>query len=170
MSFNLHAALRSAYTVRDLWSGDCWRAVEELEELLEYSERNLNVVALDQFIQPFLNALLAFWGACMESVAVDQGGLWLQLGRRLDRSLNMLSSLYWLCQECTESNEDGLREAVLEANDCLNSYRRRYGTDIAYDALWQHMLLATSNPRSLVNTLSRMEPDLQLLNKHRIMD
>lgn len=165
MSFNLHAALRSAYTVRDLWSGDCWRAVEELEELLEYSERNLNVVALDQFIQPFLNALLAFWGACMESVAVDQGGLWLQLGRRLDRSLNMLSSLYWLCQECTESNEDGLREAVLEANDCLNSYRRRYGTDIAYDALWQHMLLATSNPRSLVNTLSRMEPDLQLLNK-----
>ena len=37
------------------------------------SERNLNVVALDQFIQPFLNALLAFWGACMESVAVDQG-------------------------------------------------------------------------------------------------
>ncbi len=165
MSYNLHAAIHSAYTVKDLWSGDCWRAVEEMEELLEYSERNLNVVALDQFTQPFLNALLAFWGACMESMAVDQGGLWLQMGRRLDRSLNILSSLYWLVQECTDSTEDGLREAILESNDSLNSYRRRYGTEITYDTVWQHLLLELTNPRSLVHTLAKIEPDLQLLNR-----
>lgn len=164
MSFNLHAAIESAYTARDLWSGDCWRAVEELEELLEYSERNWSVLALDQFTQPFLTALLAFWGAAQESLAADQGGMWLQIGRRLERAQNTLTSIYHLCLECTESCEDGLREVILEAHDCLNSHRRRYGTELTYYTVWHHILLEPTNPRSLVYSLRKLEPMLQRLN------
>ncbi len=164
MSYNLHAAVQSAYTARDLWSGDSWRAVEELEELLEYSERNWSALALDQFIQPFLTALLAFWGASQESLAIDHGGMWLEIGRRLERAQNTLSSIYNLCQECTELCEDGLREVVLDAHDCLNSHRRRYGTELSYYTVWQHLLLEPTNPRSLLYSLRKLEPLLQRLN------
>ncbi|ABC27868.1 uncharacterized conserved protein [Hahella chejuensis KCTC 2396] len=164
VAFNLRGAINSAYTVRDLWSGDCWRAVEELEELLEYSEKNRSVLALDQFIQPFLTALLAFLGASQESLALNQGGLWLQLGRRLERAQNTLSSTHKICAELNEDNEAGLREMLLEAHDCLSSHRRRYGTELPFYTLWKHLLLEPTNPRSLVYAVSELEPLLSYLN------
>ncbi len=164
VAFNLRCAIRTAYTLRDLWSGDCWRAIEELEELLDYTEKNQKGVALDQFIQPFLTGLLAFWGASQESLALDQGGLWLQLGKRLERTQNTVNSILRLCPLFSEENEAGLRHVLLEANDCLNSHRRRFGTDLTYYTTWQHLLLEPTNPRSLVSTVSAMEPMLGYLN------
>ncbi len=164
VAYNLHSAIRTAYTLRDLWSGDCWRAIEELEELLEYTNKNQTGVALDQFIQPFLTGLLAFLGASKESVALDQGGLWLQLGRRLERAQNTVTSISRLCPLFSETNEAGLRYVLLEGNDCLNSHRRRFGTDLTFYTTWQHLLLEPTNPRSLVSTVSGMEPLLSYLN------
>ncbi|MCG8609900.1 MAG: circularly permuted type 2 ATP-grasp protein [Pseudomonadales bacterium] len=169
VAFNLHMAIQSAYTVRDLWSWDCWRAIEELEELLEYSERNWSVLASDQFIQPFLTALLAFWGASRESLALDQGGLWLQIGRRHERALNTLFGTAAICREFDLEGEDshsgfGIREVLLEAHDCLNSHRRRYGTELSFYTVWQHLLLEPSNPRSVVSALAELEPYLKHLN------
>lgn len=163
--YNLHAAVNTAYTVRDLWSGDSWRAVEEIEDLLEYAEKNhAQGLPLDQFIQPFLTALLAFWGASRESLAVNNGGLWLQLGKRLERAQGLVFGVYKACGQLSESNEAGLRQVLLEANDCLNSHRRRYGTDQSYYTVWQHLLLEPSNPRSLLAAVQEMEPLLGFLN------
>ncbi len=165
VAYNLHAAINTAYTVRDLWSGDCWRAVEELEDLLDYAEKNRSQgLALDQFIQPFVTALLAFWGASQESLAINHGGLWSQLGRRLERAQNLSFSIFKACQEFKASNEAGLREVLLESNDCLNSHRRRFGTDMSFYTVWHYLILESTNRRSLVATVEELEPLLKFLN------
>jgi len=162
---NLHTAVDTAYTVRDLWSGDCWRAVEGIEDLLESVQQNgAKTLVLDQINQPFLTALLAFWGASQESLAVNHGGLWLQLGKRLERAQNLVFGIYNTCRNLSPDDQNGLRQVLLETNDCLNSHRRRYGTDQSNVTLWQHLLIEPTNPRSLLSGMQEMEPLLNFLN------
>jgi uncharacterized alpha-E superfamily protein len=59
VTFNLHRALEAAYTVRDLWPPDSWRAIEQIEELVAHSEKNVRSMLLEKIIQPLVNALLA---------------------------------------------------------------------------------------------------------------
>lgn len=165
LAFNLHRALEAAYTVRDLWPLDSWRVVEELEELITYAERNSDVVSVEQLVQPILNALLAFWGASQEGVALTQGGLWLQIGRRLERVQNMALGVVAVSRQLRDGDEALALEMLLDANGCMVSHRRRYGMELNYQTVWQHLLLEVTNPRSLLHQLQELESLLHFLNK-----
>src|SRR5690606_21609201 len=52
--WNLRRAIEGVYTVRDFWPLDSWRVIEELEELIGYAERNVEVVALDHLVHRLL--------------------------------------------------------------------------------------------------------------------
>ena len=165
LAHNLHRGLEGFYTVRDLWPIDSWRVIEELEELLTYAERNRDIVVVDQLVQPLLNNMLAFWGATQESLALTQGGLWLQLGRRLERVQNMLLVLGKLCRQLVPG-EDATRvlETILVAHGCVISHRRRYGIEMNFQTVWQHLLVEVTNPRSLLHQLQELESLLHYLN------
>ncbi len=167
LAFNLHRALEATYTVRDLWPLDSWRVIEELDELISYAERNSDVVSVEQLVQPILNALLAFWGASQEGVALTQGGLWLQIGRRLERVQNMALGIVAVSRQLAADN-DGAEtlplEMLLEANGCMVSHRRRYGMALSYQTVWQHLLLEVTNPRSMLHQLQELESLLHFLN------
>ena len=167
LAYNLHRGLEGIYTVRDLWPSDSWRVIEELEELLTYAERNSEVVATDQFAHPLLNAMLAFWGATQESLALTQGGLWLHIGRRLERVQNMLLVVGNFCRQLVVGEDatqvyDRALETLLDAHGCIVSHRRRYGIELNFLTVWQHLLLEVTNPRSLMHQLEELESLLQL--------
>lgn len=165
LAYNLHRGLEGMYTVRDLWPADNWRVIEELEELLTYAERNSDVVAVDQLVHPLLNAMLAFWGASQESLALTQGGLWLHIGRRLERVQNMLLVISNLCRQLVISEDATLAlETLLDAHSCVVSHRRRYGIELNFLTVWQHLLLEVTNPRSLLHQLEELESLLHYLN------
>ncbi|MDB6063383.1 MAG: hypothetical protein JWM78_3486 [Verrucomicrobiaceae bacterium] len=165
LAYNLHRGLEGIYTVRDLWPADNWRVIEELEELLTYAERNREIVAVDQMVQPLLNAMLAFWGATQESLALTQGGLWLHLGRRLERVQNMLLGISHLCRQLVVGEDSALTlETLLDAHGCIVSHRRRYGIELNFLTVWQHLLLEVTNPRSLLHQLEELESLLHYLN------
>ncbi len=162
---NLHRGLVGIYTVRDLWPADSWRVIEELEELLTYAERNSDVIAIDQLVHPLLNAMLAFWGASQESLALTQGGLWLHIGRRLERVQNMLLVVSNFCRQLPPSENATLAlETLLDAHSCSVSHRRRYGIELNFLTVWQHLLLEVTNPRSLMHQLEELESLLHYLN------
>ncbi|MET0379898.1 MAG: circularly permuted type 2 ATP-grasp protein [Spongiibacteraceae bacterium] len=165
LAWNLHRAIEAVYTVRDLWPADSWRVIEELEELVTYAERNREVVGLDQLVQPLLNAMLAFWGASQESLALTQGGLWLQIGRRLERVQNMALTIVALCRQLHEGDEAMVLETLLDAHGCTVSHRRRYGMELNYLTVWHHLLLDITNPRSLIHQLQELESLLHFLNR-----
>ena len=164
LAYNLHRALEGMYTVRDLWPLDSWRVIEELEELLTYAERNSDVIAIDQFMHPILNAMLAFWGASQESLALTQGGLWLHIGRRLERIQNMLLLVGNLCRHLEGDDAALTLETLLQAHSCVVSHRRRYGNELTFQTVWQHLLLDVTNPRSLLCQLQELESLLHYLN------
>ncbi|MFT3929426.1 MAG: circularly permuted type 2 ATP-grasp protein [Spongiibacteraceae bacterium] len=166
LAYNLHRGLEGIYTVRDLWPLDSWRVIEELEELLTYAERNSDVIAVDQLVHPLLNAMLAFWGASQESLALTQGGLWLHIGRRLERVQNMLLIVGNFCRGLIVGEDATLAlETLLEAHGCIVSHRRRYGIELNFLTVWQHLLLEVTNPRSLMHQLEELESLLHLLSK-----
>ncbi len=165
--FNLRRALEASYTVRDLWPPDSWRVVEELEELIGYAERNRDALSVDQLVQPILSALLAFWGASQEGVALTQGGLWLQIGRRLERVQNMALGVVAVGRQLSDDGDGAGTlplEMLLEANGCMVSHRRRYGMALSYQTVWQHLLLEVTNPRSMLHQLQELESLLHFLN------
>ncbi len=165
LAYNLHRGLEAMYTVRDLWPLDSWRVIEELEELLTYAERNCDVIAIDQFMHPIVNAMLAFWGASQESLALTQGGLWLRIGRRLERIQNMLLVVGNLCRQLVNGEDAALAlETLLHAHSCVVSHRRRYGIELNFQTVWQHLLLEVTNPRSLQQQLGELESLLHSLN------
>ena len=165
LAYNLHRGLEGIYTVRDLWPADSWRVIEELEELLTYAERNSDVIAIDQLVHPLLNAMLAFWGASQESLALMQGGLWLHIGRRLERVQNMLLVVSNFCRQLVVGEDATLAlETLLDAHSCVVSHRRRYGIELNFLTVWQHLLLEVTNPRSLMHQLEELESLLHYLN------
>jgi len=165
LAFNLHRALEGMFTVRDLWPADSWRVIEELEDLLSSTEHSGEALALDQSVQPLLNAMLAFWGASQESLALTQGGLWLHIGRRLERVQNMLLLVGNLCRQLVGGEDATLvLETLLDAHSCVVSHRRRYGIELNFQTVWQHLLLEKTNPRSLLHQLEELESLLHYLN------
>src|SRR5690606_10924385 len=166
LTYNLRRGLEGIYTVRDLWPADNWLVIEELEELLSYAERNSDIVAIDQMVQPLLNAMMAFWGATQESLGLTQGGLWLHLGRRLERVQNMLLVISNFCQHLTPGQDAAAAlESLLETHGCVISHRRRYGIELNFFTVWQHVLLEVTNPRSLLHQLQELESLLHYLNE-----
>lgn len=163
---SLQRGLEAVYTVRDLWPLDSWRVIEELEQLL--GARTLptsEAVGIDQLVQPLFNAMLAFWGASQESLSITQGGLWLHIGRRLERVQNMLLMCSHLCRQLADNEDETLvLETLLNAHGCVISHRRRYGIELNYLTVWQHLLLEVTNPRSLLHQLEELESLLQYLN------
>jgi uncharacterized alpha-E superfamily protein len=164
VSFNLQRALEAAYTVRDLWPPDSWRAIEQIEELLTHCRRNVRAMVLEKIIQPFVNALLAFWGANQESLALTQGGLWLHLGHRIERIHVLTVGTATLCEQFVQDDEVVALESWLEINSGLNSHRRRYGIELTLQTAWHHLLLDHNNPRSLISQLTMLEQLLAYLN------
>jgi uncharacterized alpha-E superfamily protein len=165
---NLQRGLEAVYTVRDLWPLDSWRVVEALEQLLAACQGpagESSRAGIDRLVQPLLNALLAFWGAGQESLSITQGGLWLHIGRRLERVQNMLLMGSHLCRQLANDEDEALvLETLLTAHGCVISHRRRYGIELNYLTVWQHLLLEVTNPRSLLHQLEELESLLHYLN------
>jgi len=162
--WNLRRAIEGVYTVRDFWPLDSWRVIEELEELVGYAERNVEVVALDHLVHRLLTPMLAFWAASQEGLAQMQGGLWLQLGRRLERVQNMVASVVAVSRQFGDGEESLALETLLLAHGCMVGHRRRYGMELNYYTAWQYLLLDATNPRSLLFQLQELESLLHLLN------
>lgn len=176
LAYNLRRGLEGVYTVRDLWPMDSWYVIEELEQWLgavaaPAGEWNDAETGIEFLAQPLLNALLAFWGAGQESLAITQGGLWLHIGRRLERVQNTLLIGSNLCMQLSAEDDASsagaapILETLLHAHGCTISHRRRYGIELNFATVWQHLLLEVTNPRSLLHQLEELESLLQYLNK-----
>lgn len=94
----------------------------------------------------------------------DPGWSMLEIGRRLERSLLLVSFLdAALVAPTTESIEPALHELVLTAWDSIVAYRRRYRSDIELTILLDLLIADTTNPRSVRTQLDRVRTTLTSL-------
>ena len=150
------AALQSvARAVRDRLSNDTWRVILALDETAwpkGMNERLNEVLARLNFM---LTTLASFGGLASESLTRGQVWRFLDMGRRLERAID-LSSLMRSTLVKAETDEAPLLESVLEVADSSMTYRRRYLASLQLAPVLDLLLIDETNPRAMAFQLAAL--------------
>ena len=180
----LQALLGAAYAVRDRWSTDTWRVMNNIEDLCAALNKNVHgdgstdaqiltdlalqeteLASLDQ-LMIFLSALSGLYA---ESMTQTIGWISLDMGRRIERALLLIV----LCRSSLVAVQDDwierlLLESVLAAAESLITYRSRYRVALHFPTVLELLLLDEHNPRSLLYQLKRLEEQIGALPRERL--
>jgi uncharacterized circularly permuted ATP-grasp superfamily protein/uncharacterized alpha-E superfamily protein len=160
------AALQAAAVgVRDQLSNDVWMVLAGIERalttlVLEPQDRGSQLIDTSERV---LSGLLALAGITSENMVRDPGWYLMDVGRGLERALQLLALLR--ATTCDERGRiDGstglVVEAVLSASESIVTFRRRYRGHAPAEALIGLLVLDTGNPRSVRYQVNRIIADL----------
>ncbi len=160
----LTALSSAAQGVRDQLSDDVWMVLAEMERALAALTAN----PYDQGLQladaseRMLSGLLALAGIISENMVRDAGWYMLDIGRGLERALQVVALLRaTLCEERTPITDRFVTEAVLTASESIVTFRRRSRGRDATDAVVDLLVADPHNPRSVAYQLQRITSDLR---------
>lgn len=142
---------RISWLVRDRLSGDTWRLINRLEEDLNHPIEGGMPPLTDVYtiLNQAVLTLSAFGGMVMESMTRGPGWLFLDIGRRLERAVSMISLLE-KCLTLTDESDPAILESVLEIADSVMTYRSRYLSSHQLDGALDLLVLDEGNPRSIL--------------------
>jgi uncharacterized circularly permuted ATP-grasp superfamily protein/uncharacterized alpha-E superfamily protein len=167
----LQALVRIASITRDSISLDMWRVIRSLRSddfsaVARPAEKNGARQALGDVLDLLDRTVLtlsAFGGLALDSMTRGQGWRFLDMGRRLERSLHTLALLRGALGQIQPGGEGPVLEAVLEVADSSMTYRRRYMGTLQTAAVLDLLLSDESNPRSLAFQLVALAEDVDRL-------
>lgn len=158
LASTLQALHRVAGSVRDRISTDMWRVVSRITLPVKQATLSDTLDWLDHRV----STLAAFGGLASESMTRGQGWRFLDMGRRLERAMNMIGLIRHTLTTAS-ANEGSLLEAVLEIADSSMTYRRRYLSSLQTAPVLDLLLADESNPRSLAFQLVALAEDVEHL-------
>ncbi len=166
MAANLAACLTAAYAVRNLVSADTRRVFtdisDELGSLAQPDHTDLQYLQAAQ--DRIMTALMAIAGAASESMSRDLGWHFLNLGRRIERALQLIALLRaLLIIRLAPEVEVQLLESVLDVAESFTLYRRRFRHRPQLQATLDLLLLDETNSRSLLYQLNATRHHLAVL-------
>jgi uncharacterized circularly permuted ATP-grasp superfamily protein/uncharacterized alpha-E superfamily protein len=151
LGWNLKEMRRVAWQLKERMSSDTWRVIQHLEG--EFS-RAVPVNPEHRFIAHIgvldraIMTLSAFSGLLMENTTRGEGWRFLELGRRLERALQMADLLRAGVAEVPSDAQPYLH-ILLQVADSSITYRTRYLSVLRTDLVLQLLLADESNPRSI---------------------
>jgi uncharacterized alpha-E superfamily protein len=183
VAFDLQAMLGAAYAVRDRLSGDTWRIVNDVRlRLARFHERKSAEPFgdVEDDLDALATDLVAIFGLAQESMTRGQAWLFLEVGRRLERALLLISLVRaTLVAPADPRVEARILDGVLAAAESLTLYHRGFHERPRLDRVLGLLLLDPTNPRSLnfqlgriqaaVGELSHEEGRLELAEEERLV-
>jgi uncharacterized circularly permuted ATP-grasp superfamily protein/uncharacterized alpha-E superfamily protein len=155
--WNIHQVRRVAWLLRDRISVDAWLILNQLDQQFSThppSDEFRVSAALDRLNHAIIT-LSAFGGLVMESMTRGDGWRFLDIGRRLERAIQMVELLrHGLAAD--SAGGVGVLEAILEMADSSITYRSRYLTSVQVDLVLDLLLVDEANPRSIAFQLARL--------------
>lgn len=159
-SWQIHRLRSVAWLLRDRLSDDAWRAISRLET--EYLEERGDFRTLDEMLGRIVMRLTSFSGSAMEAMTRGHGWRLLDIGRRLERALQITGLL-----QCglvkPPADERARLELLLGAADSSITYRSRYLTSMQADLVIDLLLVDDANPRAVAFQLQRLKEHMSLL-------
>jgi uncharacterized circularly permuted ATP-grasp superfamily protein/uncharacterized alpha-E superfamily protein len=152
-----------AAKVREGLSSDAWRTIKRVSDNFE-SDRPESCSSgelLDLTNDLILN-LASFSGLINESMTRNFSLCFLNIGRRIEHSLQVISLLKNTLLHDGQMSS-GLLEAILQTSDSIMTYRARYFANFQPAAILDLLLVDESNPRSLAFQLVQLEENLGML-------
>ena len=160
---NVTNLFRLASLSRDRLSNESWRIIRAHTDVVN-SNPPQTLLSMRPFLQKALLNHSAFNGTCRENVTRNQGWLFLNIGRRVERICWLLTLVDQLMKADPALGPHTL-ESALSINDTTMTYRFRYrGAPQPLPAL-DLILFDTANPRSLAFQLNELDRDLRKLPK-----
>jgi uncharacterized alpha-E superfamily protein len=148
------ALAQEATTVREFLSTTTGRVLGRLTRL---RVDLVSSVAAPDDLDVVLVDLAALAGLSMESTVRGPAWRFLDLGRRLERSLAVLGSVQAAVGPAVDPLAfQPLAECLLSVNESLVAYRRRYRSDVEIGAVLDLVVHDDANPRSLAFQLDRL--------------
>jgi len=161
----LRAAVRSAAAVRDRLSADTFRVLGALgDEAIraEVLAENHSLGTLTAFLDRIISSLSALSGLAMESMTRGHGWRFLDMGRRLERALQLLTLLRAAFASGAE-RDGALLETLLAVADSSITYRRRYLAGLHPAAVVDLLLVDDGNPRAVLFQIAALREHLLYL-------
>ena len=160
---NVQSLLRLASLSRDRLSNESWRIIRAHSDVTD-SMPPQTLLSMRPFLQKALLNHSAFNGTCRENITRNQGWLFLNIGRRVERIQWLLTLVNHLMEEDPALGPNTL-ETALSINDTTLTYRFRYrGAPQPLPAL-DLILFDPTNPRSLAFQLLELNRDMNNLPK-----
>jgi len=151
LGWNLKEMRRVSWQVRERLSADTWRVLQQLET--EFSraapvDPNQRFLAQMTALDNAIVTLSAFSGLLMENTTRGFGWRFLELGRRMERTLQMADLLETAVAKAPAEVESSL-QVLLQIADSSITYRTRYLSVLRTDFVLGLLLADEGNPRSL---------------------
>lgn len=164
LASNVHQVRRVAGLLRDRISVDAWLILNQLDQQFSAAApaEMLQMGAAQDRLDRAIITLSAFAGLVMEGMTRGDGWRFLDIGRRLERALQMAELLRNSLAEDSPADV-GVLEAVLEIADSSITYRSRYLTSLQNDLVLDLLLADEANPRSIAFQLARLQEDVDQL-------
>jgi len=156
------ASRRAASVIRDRLSPDAWRAVADLEILLNRPLAAHTGSDMHERASEALRIVAAFSGLAQENMVRHNGWRFLEMGRRIDRGLGVARATRF----CGLAGTSAELDALLEIADSQITYRIRYVMQAARVPVIDLVLLDGGNPRSLAFQADRIRQSLANLPGH----
>jgi uncharacterized circularly permuted ATP-grasp superfamily protein/uncharacterized alpha-E superfamily protein len=155
---NIMAIRRTAWVVRERFSEDDWRILNSFTlEFMQLQERRTRpglgeaLYAMNQLVRGFA----AFSGLLSENMTRESGQVFLDMGRRLERSSQTTNVVFQTLERATE-HEEALLQSLLAICDSPMTYRARYGSVFQAAPVIDLLVCDDTNPRSVAYQLNQL--------------
>lgn len=158
IGWNLKHIRRVTWPLKERLSQDTWRVLQQLE--IDFSTTpptgtEQRFVAAMGLLDRAIVTLSAFAGLLMENTTRGYGWRFLEIGRRLERALQMTELLRVSIVQAPFDVEPYL-EMLLQIADSSITYRTRYFTAMRTEFVLALLLADESNPRSVAFQLATL--------------
>jgi uncharacterized alpha-E superfamily protein len=136
-----------AFVLRDRFSADTWSILGRIQVTARTRPGRAEASEALAVLNDLVANLAAFSGMEMENMTRGHGWRLLDLGRRLERGINVVT----LLQAAFSLKGQGAAalDPMLEITDSVMTYRRRYFAEPEWPGVLDLLLADESNPRSL---------------------
>jgi uncharacterized alpha-E superfamily protein len=167
LGWTLHQLRRVAWLLRDRFSADAWRILNRFDKQFASPQpiEPLRMGRALSLLDDAIMTLSAFSGLVMESMTRGDGWRFLDIGRRLERALQMIEMLRHGLR-LDSHDHGGALQTLLEIADSSLTYRSRYLTSMRADLALDLLLLDEANPRSAAFQLARLREHVEELPDH----
>lgn len=152
--------------IRDRLSLEAWQALNSFRNNPWWWEGVVSLRTDDtiDLLNEGIRTLAAFSGIVTENMTRNYGWRFLEIGRRLERAVNLCEVLHTLfAQQAEEENEASRLFFVLKLADSLITYRSRYRFAPDLSLVFDLLIIDESNPRGLCFQLQEISEHVNAL-------
>lgn len=158
---SIDSAVHSAGQIRDRFSPDGWLALNDLQKSAQrFATRVKPGDDATRAMTVILRKLAGFSGLVHENMYRFAGWRFLELGRRLERAIQIARILSHLT---SKDAPDGSLEMLLEIGDSVMSHRRRYSVSAGTQSAIDLLALDPLNPRSVIFQIAELRAQIEML-------